>query len=266
MCFSFFYTEKTVSVVKEHDEIMIELREKLDRYQTPSVDAKVEKNTIIPGIAGTSVDVNKSYNKMKRYGKYNETLIVYKETYPTISIKNNYDKFVISGNPASKSVSLIFKVRGNNDIKSILKILNEKEIKANFFVDDKYLDYNDLSLISKYNHNIGNLINDYSESSFSWLNNRIKKVTKNTYCYDEKNNLENLNICSINKIYTIKPSIIVETNPTITIKDNLKNGSIISFNINTDVINELSVIINYIRSKDIKIILLDELLDETYNK
>ena len=58
------------------------------------------------------------------------------------------------------------------------------------------------------------------------------------------------------------PNIIVKNNPLITIKQNLVGGSIISLKINDNVINELPLIINYINSKDLNIINIEELLDE----
>ena len=264
MCFSFFYTEKTVKVVKEYDSIMIELKENMEKYKVESKDAEIIDNTITPGIKGVEVDIEKSYSKMKRYGKYNESLIVKKDVTPLVSINDNYDKFVIGGNKEKKQVTFIFLATKDTDISNILTILNKKDIKATFFIDFYFYDAEVLKNISSYNHEIGNLsLNyDYSDPSFSWLTTKIKRVANNTYCYDDSFSQETLAICSANKLYTIKPSIITDSRPLLEIKKQVTNGSIISFHINEILEKELGSIINYLNSKNYNIVSLGDLLKE----
>jgi hypothetical protein len=264
MCFSFIYTEKTVKVVKEYDDIMIELKKVEDSYKIEPVNAYILDKTIIPGLNGKKIDIDKSYSKMKRYGKFNESLITFVETAPDVSIKNNYDKFVISGNETKNQVSFIFLATKNTDLSKILSILKQKNTLANIFIDFNYYDANKLQNIVSYGHEIGNLsLNyDYNDSSFQWLNSKIKKVTKQTYCYDDSYNEETLLICSLSKIYTIKPSIITDSRPLYEIKKNVKNGSIIAFHVNETLEDELPLIINYLKSKDLDIVLLSKLLEE----
>jgi hypothetical protein len=135
MCFSFIYTEKTVKVVKEYDDIMIELKKVEDSYKIEPVNAYILDKTIIPGLNGKKIDIDKSYSKMKRYGKFNESLITFVETAPDVSIKNNYDKFVISGNETKNQVSFIFLATKNTDLSKILSILKQKNTLANIFID-----------------------------------------------------------------------------------------------------------------------------------
>ena len=182
MCFSFFYTEKTVSVVKEHDSIMIEIKEEMDKFKIDAVDAEIIDNTIKPGIHGSEIDIDKSYSKMKKYGKYNESLLVKKEVLPNISIKDNYDKFVIGGNDKKNQVTLIFLATNNIDVSKILDILKQKDIEATFFIDFYFYNVESLTQISSNNHEIGNLsLNyDYSDSSFSWLTTKIKRFDNQT--------------------------------------------------------------------------------------
>ena len=97
ICLSFLYTEKTVEVVKEYDEIMIEIKKQNKNFKVNAIDAIIDNNTIIPGLKGKKINEDKSYSKMKRYGKFNSNLLEYEDILPTISIKNNLDKYVISG-------------------------------------------------------------------------------------------------------------------------------------------------------------------------
>lgn len=91
----------------------------------------------------------------------------------------------------------------------------------------------------------------------------IKKIGKQKegYCYAEIENESNLQICSLNKNYTIKP-IFINENYTKNLKENLKPGAIISFEINDNLKKELPIIINYILSKGYKIDNLNNLLSE----
>lgn len=264
MSFSFFYTEKTLSVVKENDEIMIEIKEKKEQFEKEAIDANIIDDKITPGIHGLEVDLDSSYSKMRRYGKYNESLIVTKEKNPEISIKDNYDKFVIGGNEKLNKVSFTFLATKDSKIDKILNTLKEKEIYATFFIDFYFYEDTKLKTISSLGHEIGNLsINyNYKDATFAWLNTKIKKYQDHTYCYSDDDNKETLLLCSISEIYTISPSIITDTKPLYEIKKQLKNGSIISFHINENLEKELPLIINYIKGKGLDIVPLEELLKE----
>ena len=51
-------------------------------------------------------------------------------------------------------------------------------------------------------------------------------------------------------------------NPYTLTKNNIKNGSIISYEVNDRLIEELPIIINYIKTKGYKIVNLDSLIKE----
>jgi peptidoglycan/xylan/chitin deacetylase (PgdA/CDA1 family) len=269
--FSFYYTEKTVSVVKEYDDIMIKIKEKSEEYNLNSTDAVIDGNTIIPGLSGRKIDINKSYNRMRRYGKYDENLLIYKNVLPSKTVKNNYNHYIISGSKEKKEVSLIFIVRRKTDIKNILKILDVYGIKANFFIDYNWLeDNNDLFLdLVRKDHLIGNLGDNmrYTESSLAWIDTVIKRVgkQKDRFCYTEKFDEKKLNTCLANKNYMIKPSIKTNEYPYKDIKNSIKKGSIVSFEVNNNLNREIINIIEYIKSKDLEIVTLDKIIDESIN-
>lgn len=264
MFFSFFYTEKTVSVVKEHDSIMIEIKQNLEKYKKEAIDAEIIDNTIIPGISGEEIDIERSYSKMKRYGKYNESLLVKKKTKPNISIEDNYDKFVIGGNSKNNKVSFLFLATKDIDVTKVLSILKQKNINATFFIDFYFYDLEKIKEIASLGHEIGNLsLNyDYQDPSFSWLTTKIKRVVNTTYCYDDDFDDETILLCSASKLYTIKPSIITDSRPLLEVKKQVKNGSIISFHINETLEKELASIISYLKSKNYEIVSLNDLLQE----
>lgn len=265
ICVSFFVTEKTVGVVKEKDEIMQELREKKDTYTKEPMDAKIEGNTIVPGFHGSEVNVNKSYEKMKRYGSFLETLLEYQEISPNISLKNHYDKYVIKGNPKKNMVSLLFLVKEDTDIEPYLKKLEKTNTKVTFFLSEEWFQNNNEKVVEliKNNYEVGNLAN-YEGSSYVWMDTIIKRVgnQKQSYCYQEEENEDDLLICSANKDYTIMPTMKVKNYPTKEIKELLTSGSIISLPMNQTVLEELSTIIHMIESKGYQITTLEEHLTE----
>lgn len=268
ICFSFFYTEKISTVIKENDDIQKEIEQVKDQYKTVAIDAIINNDTIIPGVSGKTIDVKASYKKMKKINSFNDNLLVYKNTKPKISVENIYDKYIISGNKAKKEISLLFLVEENDNIDKVIDILKKNNIKATFYIDGNWFENNNeksLELI-KDGHIVGNLGYNYryDVSGISWMNTIVTKIgnQKSTYCYTENKNQDILNICKNNKSYTIIPNIVVKQNPLITIKKNLSNGSIISLKINDGLQSELPLIINYINSKDLEIVTIEKMLDE----
>lgn len=257
MGISFFYTEKTISVVKEYDDIMINIKNNQNKYKKEAENAIIIKDTIIPGKSGIEINVNKSYSRMKRYGKYNESLIVLKKIKPKISINNN-KKYIISGNKNIKNVSILFVIKDNDNIDNIINILDKKKIKGNFFISNNWLEKNTnlLPILIRENHIIG--VIDYEE--YEWSRNVIKKIgkQKKEYCYIEKKNKKILNMCD----YSFIPSIVINNNAYENTKIKINNGSIISYEINNELIEELPIIINYIKSKGYNIVNLEKLFEE----
>lgn len=269
--FSFFFTEKTVNVVKESDDLMIEIRKSAENHLVKSIDAKIQNDTIIPGMYGKIVDEEKSYEKMKRVGTYQQNLLVYKNVAPSISLDKKFDKYIISGNPKKKMVSLIFLVESNSEVEKIENIIEQKQIRASFFVDGDWFEQNNqkiLEWVAK-DYTIGNLSYhmDYTNSSFIWMDTIIKKIgnQKVSFCYNEKPNKKALQVCAMNKNYTVRPTLIVDQYPLTEVKEKLTAGSIIALPINDTVIRELPVIIEYIKGKGYKIENLYHHLEEFEN-
>lgn len=263
----FFSTEKTVSVVKDIDSLMIEIKQRQDEYKVDYVNALIKDDTIIPGISGKEVDINKSYIKLKEYGNFDSRLLVYKKTKPKETINKHYDKFVISGNKEKRMISLIFTVEENDNIEDILKILKSKNVKATFFFDGKWIEENieKLKIIKNLHHTIGNLSykQNYEDSSFVWVDTMIKRIGKqeNSYCYSTTKLREVIDICKLYQDTTVIPNIIIKNNIYYTIKKELKSGALISIPVNSE-IEELSNIIRFIKSKGYKLENLENHLKE----
>lgn len=266
--FSFFYTEQTIMVVKDMDDTMIELKQKSVTYNTKAISAKVTDDTLIPGIAGKTVDINKSYVKIKEYGRFDPNLLVYKKELPQTTISNSYNKFVISGNPDKRMVSLIFLVHEQDNPDKVIDILNDKEVKSTFFVDGNWLEKHveKLDYLISSGHTVGNLSynGNYQDSSFVWIDTIITKIGKQdkSYCYSENKDKKVIDICKLYKDTTITPNIVIENEGLSTLKKELTAGSLIAIEINDQTEKELPMYINYIKSKGYKLDNLKNHLEE----
>ena len=266
LLFSFFYTNKSISIIRNQDPLMKEIIKNKNKFEIKSVNAIVKENTIIPGKQGKEVDLEKTYTKMKQYGTYNEALTVLKETKPTISIDDNYDKLITSGNKENKNISLIFKVEKDTNINKLLSILNYHNIQVTFFIDGLYIENNNINNLS--NHQIellsyNNTIDEITFSSaLSYLSYKTNKSPK--YCLEDNNNI--INICKKLKLHTISPTIKIKKDPYKELKNNLSNSSIILVPINNQIYESLSTSILYIKSKGYNFLTLSDLLSENLEK
>ena len=263
--FTFFYTDKVLKVVREEDNIMMKINDIKDKLTIEPTDAIIIEDTIIPGLNGKKVNIDKSYKKMKNYGNFNKNNIIYDIIYPNISITNNKDKYIIQGNMKKNTISIIFILNNDKYLNELLNIINGKDIKVNYFIDYSYLINNTTKIKEMSTHELYSYGDEgeYTPDNLLFSNNLISRIGNNeaNICLSINNN-KVINLCSKNNLYTIKPTIIIKKSPYITIKKNLFNGSIILFYINNDLTKELKLIIDYINSKGLKIVGLSELISE----
>lgn len=264
ICFSFILTEKTSNMVKDNDNIMATVKENLSMLEQESVDAKIVDDEIIPGISGKVVDIEKSYQAMKKVGTYLDNLVVYKTVLPTISLSENYDKYVVGGNANKKQVSIIFKMSDDINLDSIVETLQKKEMTGNFFVLSSWANDHtqEIKEVSALGHVFGRLKYDDNENNLFHSLIKINSSQKKYYCYTEEKQEEILRSCSKNKEYTILPSMVIENSLLSQVKKNIQSGSIFSISINKNTLQELSNTLDYIQSKGYMVVSLDTLLEE----
>ena len=263
VCFSFFYTNEISNVIKENDDLLIQIKDNENLYNVKAIDAVILDDTIIPGVSGRRVSVDKSYNNMKKYNTFNENLLVYDKVKPNVSVNKVYDKYIISGNKSITNITLTFVLYSDSNIDNIINILNKNDIKATFFVDMDYFDSNNeiISYLIKNNHTIGFL--NSSKGNINYMSAVVSKINNQKYlfCFNNLKNSEFLKICSLNNNYSISSNVI-DKDYYINVKKNLTNGSILTFKVSSKLDNELGLIINYIKQKGFKIINMPELINE----
>lgn len=268
--FSFYYTDKTINLIRQTDPLMKQIKEESKEKEIEAMDAKTDGNKIKSGKNGQTVDIDKTYQKMKQYGAYNEMLTVFKETTPTVSIEDTYDKFVIGGNEENREVALLFSIENQSNPEEIIRIINQENVPATFFLDGLWLENNLRTVKSIKNHELEilNYNHRYEEIYFQSAIQYLKNITGNDaqYCYADYDNKEVIELCSKLKLHTVTPTIKITNHPFQEIKDKLQNGAIISLPINSIVETELPTIINYIKSRGYQLVTLETLLSEEYEK
>ena len=183
--FSVFYIKHSIYILKENDKLMKTIKEKQNEYNTSPVNTIITNNTIIPGINGKKVNLDKSYNNMKGLNEFRESLLVFDIIKPSVS--NIYNKVIVSGNQTINEVSIITKL--NNDYCYTENLTIKKECIQN----NKYT-----ILIHKINNNyLTNVKNILRNGIIIYLdsinNDELNLVTK----YIKNNNYE---IVEINKL------------------------------------------------------------------
>lgn len=267
--FSFFYTDKVIEVIREEDSIMIELKNMEDLYRIDSIDANIVANTIIPGVNGRSINLDKSYKEMKSIGVVNKNMLVYDTIKPTVSITNNKDKFIIKGNATKQLVSLIFILNDDKYLSKLEGIFNKKNIVVNYFIDYNYLVNNTTEIKSMNNREFYSYGDNgkYSPDNLLFSNNLITRISNNSaiFCLDSTMSKDIISLCSDNDLYTITPSLVIEKDLYKSIKDNISSGSIILIDINKENISNLNTVIEYIEGKGLKIEGLSKHISEELN-
>lgn len=240
---SFYFTDKVMVYINNKNPIMQEIVLNKDKYKVEAVNAIIEDNTIIPGVNGKEVDVNKSFNKMENYGYFNELYLIYSESAPLLSLNDYKDKIIIKGNPKKRMISLVI---DHND--EVIDYLKQKNIKY--------------TLIGKIEDNIDTsieYINGESDNKlFSNLNSLLNhKKVNSKLCMVEKSNLE---LCKKKKYYLFKYSINLDDDILSNI-NKISSGDIVYISSNVS-LNKVKSLLNEIARIDLEINYLSKLISE----
>ena len=260
LIFSFFITDKTSTFIKNMDEIIIMIKDNRRMYETKEINAVINDKYITPGISKRKVNINKSYNNMKEYGKYNSNLYIYDYIKPSISIIDNKDHIINNGNKIKRMISINFILNDITYLDDIITILDNNNVSSTFFIDEDFLS-NNLDLV--YNLiNKGYIIGiSNNKSNYKWMNTIITKVGKQKNIYCLYINDKTVHACKSIDGYTIKGEII-NNNFFHNINNNLSSGSIYTLSINNNLINELDMIVKFILKKGYKVENIDKHVEE----
>lgn len=241
---SFYTTNKTANLVRNQDPILKEIRNISLEKKEDFVNAVIQDDYIIPGMYGSVVDELKSLSKMKEQDVFNNLYLVSQPIKPDISLSDNLDKIIIKGNSKKQQVSFVI---DENTSKKNKDYLVKNSIKASLLITK------DNFSKDSYFEQINNDFKNYKE-----LDKTLKKNKTNTNICVLDNNNSNLKFCKSKKKYLVKPGMFLDNANIIEIKTKLDSGSIIYIKDAT----YLDCLVEYIKSKDLKIVPLSQLISE----
>lgn len=239
--FSFYYTEQIANFVLENNHLYKEINEKKDNFEVKSIAAVIEDDYIIPGLIGLSVNIKDSYYNMKSLNVFNSYYLIYKDSWPVVSINDNKDKIIRQGNKEKNSIALVLEYD-----EKIIEFLQ----KYNFSVLTNMNTFDKVASYEQINNEIG---------EFKKLESLINKyVTNPNICLI---NSRNESICRENKKFLVDPNKILSDSTVLSLKDNIESGDIILIEKNTKITN-VEIILKSILYKDYKLNFLSKHISE----
>ncbi len=75
-------------VLKQQDPLYDEILARSESYMEPALDARIDRVwKAVPGYNGLEVDVEASYDKMKKLEVFDERRLVFRETSPNVHLR-----------------------------------------------------------------------------------------------------------------------------------------------------------------------------------
>ncbi len=258
MCFSFFVTEKTSMIAKNVDELMIKIKENYKNYEVESENATIYKNKIIPGKCSKKVNINKTYSEMKKLGLYDEKLYQYEYAHPDISLSNNYDKLIISGNAQNNNIYIFIELDNYNK-----EFINNFDFQNyNFIVSSVFYQENIPLMKSLIENNNSIILGDSSFKNYKKIaNDYFDRTSKKIYCYNI-NSDDYINICASNESSSIGDLESISDNYLLYTKKELTRGKFFKFSLSDELINNIQLVESYIESKGFMRASVDSSLQE----
>ena len=241
---SIIISKKTVTVVKNVDTLMTEIKTNEKKYEKQPIDAKIKEDTIIPGVKGKKINIEKTYDAMKKIGRFNEKYIIYEEIEPNISIQNNLDKYITSGNKTKNTISLIIEIKTpteQNTLNEMIEIAQKNNTPLTIYINPQIQE--DIKINTQY---------------------KDVQIIKNQsdYCIQTKKDYDKLKKCAAQRRHTVIPTIEIKKSLLKETKRQITSGSIIKIPINDNTKKELEITIKYIKTKGYNIETLDKHLSE----
>lgn len=259
--FSFYYTDRVVQMNNEKDPIMVSIKEYASKVNSDCIEGFITADGVVLGINGTLINPTLSYSNMKGVG-YSESLMVFEEKECIVTKKSNIDYYIIRGNPSKKSISILIKVNSFKYLNQIINVSENKKVKLGIIVNGDSLFENKKYLNTLLNNNYDILYSGNDKDDLKKFMNNIKSFDSNykPFCIYVENN-DVLKLCSKNNLNSIKSEFFFNKDILKNVKNTLDKGNIIILEENKNLLDELSVVINFIKTKGLKIINITEHLD-----
>lgn len=274
-------------VGKAEDPLYREIESRADEYNVSASNAKVDPIwKALPGYNGIEVDVQASYDKMKKGGRFDESKLIFKQIPPKIHLEDLPPSPIYKGHPDKPMVSFIINVAwGNEHLPSMLATLKKHHVSATFFLEGRWAQKNPelAKMIAEAGHEIGNhsfshpdmknISNEKTRQEILKTNEVIKATTESqpkwfappsgsyrddTVKIAAEENLKTI-MWSVDTIDWQKPTPNVLINR---VMSKVHNGAIILMHPTASTEQSLDVLITQIKGKNLQIHTVSELFSE----
>ncbi|NEU29325.1 polysaccharide deacetylase family protein [bacterium LRH843] len=163
--------KESVIVLKEQDPLYEEILARAESYMEPAIDARIDRVwKAVPGYNGIEVDVDASYDKMKKLETFDESRLIFQETSPSVHLADLPPAAIYKGNEQKPMITFLVNVAwGNEYLPEILKTLKKYDLHTTFFLDGSWVKNNPslATMLFEEGHEIGN--HAYSHPDMSKL-------------------------------------------------------------------------------------------------
>ncbi len=150
----------SVVVSQNIDSLYLEIESKASEYEVSPQNAVVDKVwKATPGYNGLKVDINASFKNMNQGGYFDPKYLIFKESPPSIHLKDLPAEPIYRGHPDKQMVAFIVNVAWGNDyLPVMLETLKKHKVTATFFLEGRWVKNNpDLAkMIVDAGHEVGN--------------------------------------------------------------------------------------------------------------
>ena len=153
-------SDHSVETSKQEDELMLIIKSAAEKYEIKPQDARIDSIwKAVPGYNGLEVDVNASYQAMKKIGKFDEKQLVFTSSVSKKHLTDLDPAPIYRAHPEKPVVSLLINVAwGNEYLQDMLAVLKKQHVKATFFLEGRWTKNNPelAKMIAEEGHEIGN--------------------------------------------------------------------------------------------------------------
>lgn len=240
LCFSFYFTNSFALFMRNKDPLYQSILTTSQELTKKPINALTLNEYMIPGIYGQTINVDKSFQKMKGQKSININDLVYKTIKPDISIQDYPNKIIKQGNPLKFSITLLI---DNSEMVTFL----EKNSRAYTVLITKK------NMSNQYLHG-SKLNNDFA--SYQEVENKLKKDS--VYCLIKDNHYED---CIKRKKIPVEETKIINKNNITNNLFTIKAGDIIRIDANLG-LKFLNILLNQIDFQGLHLVTLPTLLSE----
>jgi peptidoglycan-N-acetylglucosamine deacetylase len=279
--------KEAIPVSKIENSLKNEIEIQAKNYETPSSDARIDKVwKAMPGYNGLAVDINASFENMKKQSIFDEKKLIFKQIEPKVHLKDLPPAPIYRGHQDKPMVGFVINVAwGNEYLSNMLETLKKHNLHVTFFLEGRWVQKNpDLAqMIVAAGHEIGNhsfshpdmkiLSSSRTREELIQTNKVIKATTGNvpkwfappsgSYRDETVGIAAELNMgtimWSVDTIDWQKPTVETLLNRVL---GKVHNGALILMHPTDSTSKSLDYLINKLKTKNLQIGTVSEVLDE----